>query len=140
GRLRDQRRGIALELARALGEQLADLRLGIAGDNVAMALLDELHPPLEILRSRRSAHRHEGKAEGADAADDEKPQEHTCLRLSLLMPGAVAAPEQLTLPRAFLSSRASTLDCRPATLWPRLQSPEPILPRWRGSGPCRRAY
>ena len=70
-RLGDQGRGIALPLARTLGEKLADLRLGVARDDVAVTLLDELDAALERLRRRGPAHRHEGEAEGADAADQE---------------------------------------------------------------------
>src|SRR5438270_7611986 len=68
---RDQRRRITLELSGTFGEELADLRLSAARNDIAVALFDELHTPLQVARSRRSAHRHEGEGERAGAADDE---------------------------------------------------------------------
>ena len=70
-RIRDQGRGIAFKPAAALGEQLADLGLGVARQNVAVALPDELHAPLEIFARGRTPHSQIGEDEGADTADHE---------------------------------------------------------------------
>ena len=69
GRLRDQGRGIAFPPVRTISEKLADLGLGIAGNDVSVALLDELHAALHGLARGGTAKRHEGESEGADAAD-----------------------------------------------------------------------
>jgi hypothetical protein len=50
---------------------LLDLRLGVAGDHVTVALLDEIDSPLQRFRRRRSLERHVGKEQRADTADDE---------------------------------------------------------------------
>src|SRR5256885_9502361 len=136
GRLGDQGCGIAFEPSGALRQQLADLRLRIAGDDVAVALTDELHAPLDRLRSRGSAHAEIGESERADAADQDDPQEHSCLRLSILPVAHCCAARKihpLTRLCLWASSSASPLDCRAAT-W-RRRDPclrPPRLPRLRG--------
>src|SRR6185369_8185778 len=138
GRLGDQGRGIAFEHARALRHELADLGLGAAGDDVAVALLDQLDAALEGLGRRRPAHREIGHRERSDDADQDDPQKHSC-RLSTRGRESPARTI-VTPPWPPWASTASTSDCRRGP-W---RSPQPWsrwrrLPRWRGSRPSTTA-
>src|SRR5206468_8025193 len=89
-RLRNQSRGIAFDSAGASGHQLADLRLRVARDGIAMALLDELHAAFERLRRRGAADRHKSEHQRYASTDQDDPQQHAKLRLSILPPEASA--------------------------------------------------
>ena len=65
----------------ALGEQLADLSLGVGGDDVAVALLDHLDAPLERLGTPTAAHARSISSERTTPpSSDDEGQEHPSVR------------------------------------------------------------